>query len=123
MKRIYCTFLFIFVFSIVLMGCVRYDLTTEESVIQATVTKCEENVHLNYTYEHLAQEHADNYAIHNYYMKLAVENASYTYTISVELDGTTYKFSKSEPVAVGDTIEITKIVTSYEGQLIDTEYK
>ena len=105
------------------MGCGGYDLTTEESVIQATVTKCEENVHLNYAYEHLAQEHADNYAMHNYYMKLAVENATYTYTVSVELDGRTYKFVKSEPVDIGDTIEITKVETLYENEVIDTEYK
>ena len=124
MKKIYCTFLFlfVFVFSIALMGC-GYDLTTEESVVKATVTKCEENIHLNYTYERLAQEHADSYAMHNYYMKLAVENATCTYIVSVELDGKTYKFVKSEPVTVGDTIEVTKIVSSYEGQVLDTEYK
>ena len=81
MKEIYCTFLF--VFSITLMGCKGYELTTEESVIQATVIECKENMYLNYTYEQLAQKHADNYTIHNYYMKLAVENATYTYIVSV----------------------------------------
>lgn len=81
MKKIYCTFLF--VFSITLMGCKGYELTTEESVIQATVIECKENMYLNYTYEQLAQKHADNYTIHNYYMKLAVENATYTYIVSV----------------------------------------
>ena len=123
MKKIYYTFLFLFVFSIALMGCGAYELTTEESVIQATVIECKENMYLNYTYEQLAQEHADNYAIHNYYMKLAVENATYTYTVSVELDGRTYKFVKSEPINVGDTIEITKVQTLYENEVIDTEYK
>lgn len=119
MKKIYCTFLF--VFSIALMGC-GYDLTTEESVIKATVTKCEEHMCLNYTYEQLALN-ASTRTMREEYMRLAVENASYTYTISVELDGRTYKFAKSKPVAVGDTIEVTKIVTLYDGQVIDTEYK
>lgn len=121
MKKLYYTILFVFVLT--LTGCEGYDLTTKESVIQATVTKCEENVHLNYSYEHLAQAHANNYAIHNYYMKLAVENATYDYSISVELDGRTYTFVKSEPAAVGDTIEVTKIVTLYDGQVIYTEYE
>lgn len=121
MKKIFTTLLF--VFSVTLMGCSSYDLTTEETVIQTTVTKCEENICLNYTYEMLARKHADSYALHNYYMKLAVENATCSYTISVELDGKTYKFVKSEPAEVGDTIEITKVETLYENEVIDTEYK
>lgn len=119
MKKIYCTFLF--VFSIALMGC-GYDLTTEESVIKATVTKCEEHMCLNYTYEQLALN-ASTRTMREDYMKLAVENATYTYIVSVELDGRTYKFVKSEPIDVGSTIEITKVETLYENEVIDTEYK
>lgn len=120
MKKIFATLLFVFILA--LTGC-GYDLTIEESVVQATVIGCEENLYLNYAYEQLARHEADNYVMHNYYMKLAVENATYTYTISVDIDGETYKFVKPDPIEVGSTIELTKIVTSYENHILDIEYK
>lgn len=120
MRKFFCTILF--VFSITLMGCSSYELIENESIIHATVTKCEENMQLNYAYEQLALN-ADTHTMRKHYMQLALENATYTYTISVEIDGKTYKFVKPESVEVGGTIEVTKIETLYEGKVIDVEYK
>ena len=120
MRKIFCTILF--VFFITLIGCSSYELTAKQSIIRAAVTNCEENMQLNYAYEQLALN-ADTRTIREYYMELAVENATYTYTISVELDGKTYKFVKPEAAEVGSTIEVTKIETLYEGKVIDVEYK
>lgn len=123
MKKIFYSFT-ICIFLLALSGCGKsIALNTKTSYIYPEVVSCEEHFYLNYSYESLARKYADNYYLHHYYTELAIQNGYYEYYITVIIDEKNYKFIREEQANVGDTIEVTKIETFYNLELIDVEYK
>lgn len=118
------TNLLIFVFMLVVLATAcSYDYELRETTLEVAVVACEENIHLDYSMEQMARNHTDSAAMHKYYMDLALEKATYDYTVTFVADGEEHKITIKTPAEVGETISITKKETIINGQITNVKYE
>ena len=108
----------------VLTGC--EEMTTTETVYETTVIACERGTFRpNQAYQTMATKAlAENdFTKYNYYKNLANALGKYDHHITVEIEGETITFIRTESYEVGQTISVKKVDYYSNGKYEKTEYR
>lgn len=99
---------------------------SQQTEIEATVIKCEEGdffpdqKYMTLAYASIAK---DNMAMYAKYIKLAEENGTYDYKVTINIDGAEYIVTRQDIYEVGDTLSVTKTDIYSDSEIIRTEYE